>query len=87
MGGLGKKKKNKYIRCVIPLKRENGKNADLGTYIKGSMGKSPKMAIFVDFDPVNLKSGKNHIAYHVGNFARISKMLSIFYQKYFFVGL
>ena len=33
------------------------------------MGKAPKMAIFVDFDPLNLKNEKNEIAYHVGNFA------------------
>ena len=59
------------------------KNADLGTYIKGSMGKSPKMAIFIDFDPVNLKTGKNHIAYHVGNFTRISKMILIFTKNNF----
>jgi hypothetical protein len=32
------------------------------------MGKPPKMAIFADFDPVNLKTEKNEIAYHVGNF-------------------
>ena len=28
------------------------------TYIKGSMGKPPKMANFGKFNPVNLKSGK-----------------------------
>ena len=47
----------------------NVKNADLGTYIKGNMGKAPKIAIFVDFHPLNLKTEKNDIAYHVGNFA------------------
>ena len=34
------------------------------------MGKSPKMAIFANFNPGNLKSGKNDIAYHVENFAK-----------------
>ena len=33
------------------------------TYIKGSMGKPPKLNIFGNFGPVNLKSGKNDIAY------------------------
>ena len=42
------------------------------------MGKSQKMAIFGNFNPGNLKSGKNDIAYHVGNFAT-----KIFKNKFF----
>ena len=33
------------------------------------MGKAQKIAIFVDFHPLTLKTEKNEIAYHVGNFA------------------
>ena len=42
------------------------------------MGKPPKMAIFGNFDPVNLKSGKNDIAYHV------EKKILKFSKKHFF---
>ena len=44
------------------------------------MGKVPKMAVFVNFAPGNLKTEKNDIAYLVGNF--ISKILvKIFFSK------
>ena len=60
--------------------RHNGKrkkNADPGTYIKGNMGKVPKMAVFGNFAPGSLKTEKNDIAYHVGNF--LSKILAKFF--------
>jgi len=44
------------------------------------MGKVPKMAVFRNFAPVNLKTEKNDLAYHVGNF--FSKILAkIFFSK------
>jgi hypothetical protein len=42
------------------------------------MGKAPKMAFFPNFDPRNLKTRKNEIAYHVGIF------FSIFFPQFFF---
>ena len=41
------------------------------------MGKVPKMTVFGNFAPVNVKTEKNDIAYHVGNF--ISKILAKFF--------
>ena len=45
------------------------------------MVKSPKLAIFCDFNPVNLKIAKNDIAYPVANFARNLKILIFFLKK------
>jgi len=42
------------------------------------MGKSQKMAIFVNFNPGNFKNGKNDIAYRVGDFE------TKIFKKYFF---
>ena len=74
MWSLGKKRK-KFApgehHCAITA---NVKNADPGTYIKGNMGKVPKMTVFGNLAPVNLKTEKNDIAYHVGDF--FSKILS-----------
>ena len=40
------------------------------------MGEITKIAIFIDFDPLNLKNEKNDIVYHVGNyFSKIKKKL------------
>ena len=41
------------------------------------MGKVPKMTVFGNFAPVNLKSEKNDMAYRVGNF--FSKILAKFF--------
>ena len=37
----------------------NVKNIDPGTYIKGNMGKVPKITVFGNFAPVNLKNENN----------------------------
>ena len=62
-------------------KRKNHLRTLLGTYIKGDMVKSQKLAIFCDFNPVNLKIAKNDIAYPVANFARNLKILIFFSKK------
>ena len=50
------------------------------------MGKVPKMAVFINFAPVNLKIEKNDLAYHVGNF--FSKILAqFFFEKSDFGGI
>jgi hypothetical protein len=58
MGSQGKKKKNSRRGCIMSCQRQTLKNADLGTYIKGNMGKAPKMYFFANFDPFNLKTEK-----------------------------
>ena len=65
----------------------NVKNAALGTYIKGNMGKVPKIAIFVDFHPLIVKTEKNEIAYHVGNFATQIFPRTNFSKKMIFTSL
>ena len=51
------------------------------------MGKVPKMTVFGNFAPVNLKTEKNDIAYRVGNF--FSKILAkfFFFEKSDFDGI
>ena len=51
------------------------------------MVKVPKMAVFGTFTPGNLKTEKNDIAYHVGNF--FSKVLAqiFFFEKSDFGGI
>ena len=43
------------------------------------MGKAQKIAIFIHFHPLNLKTEKNEIAYHVGNVA--TKIFQKIYKK------
>ena len=71
---FGKKRKNFAPGVEHCVSTANVKNADPGTYIKWNMGKVPKMAVFGNFTPGNLKTEKNDIAYHVGNF--FSKILA-----------
>ena len=77
-GEFGKKRKQFAPGVEHCVPKENVKNADPGTYIKGNMGKVPEMTVFGNFSPGNLKTEKNDIAYHVGNF------FSKFWPKLFF---
>ena len=56
MGSLGKKKKNRAGGATLCVNGKRNKNADPGTYIKGNMGKVPKMAVFGNFASGNLKT-------------------------------
>ena len=69
MGMTGKKSRSSPRGCVISGQQQTLKNADLGIFIKGNMGKSPKMTVFGYFDHLNLKNGKNNLYYLVGNFS------------------
>ena len=51
------------------------------------MGKAPKIAIFVDFHHLTLKTEKNEIAYHVGNFATKIFPKTNFSKKMIFTSL
>ena len=43
--------------------------------------KTPKLAIFGNFDPINPKSGKNEMAYLIGYFAGKPKIYTLLYTK------
>ena len=77
------KKRNKFApgveHCVITANVKKRRSRHF-LYKKGEYGKVPKMPVFGNFAPVNLKTEKNDIAYHVGYF--FSKILAkIFFSK------
>ena len=79
MGSLGEKEKCSAGGASLCHNGKRNKNADSGTYIKGNMGKVPKMAAFGNFARGNLKTEKKYdIAYHVVIF--FSKILA---KKFF----
>ena len=45
------------------------------------MPKTPKLAIFGNFNPINPKSGKNEMAYLIGDFAGKPKIYILLYTK------
>ena len=77
MGSLGKKEKKfapgvEHCVSTANVKKRRSRHLYIGEY-----GKVPKMAVFGNFAPGNLKTEKNGIAYHVGIF--FSKILAEFF--------
>ena len=51
------------------------------TIFPKNLQKTPKLAIFGNFDPINPKSGKNEMAYLIGDFAGKPKIYILLYTK------
>ena len=52
-----------------------------------NLQKTPKLAIFGNFDPINPKSGENEMAYRIGYFAENQKYIYFFTQNVIFMSL